>query len=57
MSAALSYDAAGRLARVSFTAFGQPLKVAAEIPKPTDLSGTVPPNPFPQTETIPKIPR
>ena len=41
----------------SLTAFGQPLKLNAEIPKPTNLSGTTTPNPVPQTETIPKTPR
>lgn len=41
----------------SLTAFGQPLKLAAEIPKPSDLGGTTSPNPVPQTDTMPKINR
>jgi len=38
----------------SLTAFGQPLKLATQIPKPADLGGATTPNPVPQTDSIPK---
>jgi hypothetical protein len=38
----------------SLTAFGQPLKLAGQIPKPADLGGVTTPNPVPQTPTLPQ---
>lgn len=40
----------------SLTAFGQPLKLDTEIPKPTGLGDASPPNPVPQTPSLPLDP-